>query len=135
MRKGKLRKGDMILTTRGSVGNIALNIDSIQFDNMRINSGMVIIRKNFISLDMAFLYKIFQSNVIRAQIYRTVFGSAQPQLTVKEINRFKVSLPSKDEQIQMVKFLDTYFKYVELCQDQLAKLMSFKQGLLQKMLI
>ena len=44
LRKGKLVRGDIVLTTRGTIGNIALYDDVIPYNNMRINSGMVIYR-------------------------------------------------------------------------------------------
>ncbi|NLC27817.1 MAG: hypothetical protein GX780_03480, partial [Campylobacteraceae bacterium] len=42
LRKGKLVKNDTVLTTRGTVGNIAYFDESVIFKNMRINSGMII---------------------------------------------------------------------------------------------
>lgn len=45
LRKGKLSRNDIVLTTRGTVGNIALYDENIEFENVRINSGMVILRK------------------------------------------------------------------------------------------
>ncbi len=44
LRKGKLKRGDLVLTTRGTVGNVAYYDETIPFDHIRINSGMVIIR-------------------------------------------------------------------------------------------
>ncbi|MGX2947576.1 restriction endonuclease subunit S, partial [Frederiksenia canicola] len=41
LRKGKLSRNDIVLTTRGTVGNIALYDENIEFENVRINSGMV----------------------------------------------------------------------------------------------
>jgi type I restriction enzyme S subunit len=46
LRKGKLKRNDIVLTTRGTVGNIGFFDDSVKFENIRINSGMVIIRPN-----------------------------------------------------------------------------------------
>ena len=44
LKKGKLQRGDVILTTRGTVGNVAFYSENIPFDNIRINSGMLILR-------------------------------------------------------------------------------------------
>jgi len=44
LHKGKLRRHDIVLTTRGTVGNVAYFDDSIQQEHIRINSGMVIFR-------------------------------------------------------------------------------------------
>ncbi|MDR9367325.1 MAG: restriction endonuclease subunit S [Balneolaceae bacterium] len=44
--KGKLTRGDIVLTTRGTLGNAAFYNSDIQYSNIRINSGMIIIRVN-----------------------------------------------------------------------------------------
>ena len=55
--KGKLIKNDIVLTTRGTVGNIAFFNDTIPFDDIRINSGMVILRNENNRLDTNYLYE------------------------------------------------------------------------------
>jgi type I restriction enzyme S subunit len=42
LRKGKLQRNDVVLTTRGTIGNIGLYSDNVEFDHIRINSGMLI---------------------------------------------------------------------------------------------
>ena len=44
LRKGKLQRQDVILTTRGTIGNVAIFDESVEFENIRINSGMLIFR-------------------------------------------------------------------------------------------
>jgi type I restriction enzyme S subunit len=44
LRKGRLNRGDIVLTTRGTIGNVAIFDDCVQHDVMRINSGMVLLR-------------------------------------------------------------------------------------------
>ena len=44
LRKGKLEKNDVVLTTRGTVGNVAFYGARVLYSNVRINSGMLIIR-------------------------------------------------------------------------------------------
>jgi len=61
LRKGKLKKYDTILTTRGTVGNVAFFDDSVQFKNIRINSGMVILRPKPENLDPRYLYLFVRS--------------------------------------------------------------------------
>ena len=55
LRKGKLCRGDIVITTRGTIGNIAFYDDDIPYDNVRINSGMVIIRQKEVSFNQIFL--------------------------------------------------------------------------------
>ncbi len=44
LRKGKLEKYDIVLTTRGTLGNVAFYSDRVKYDHIRINSGMLIFR-------------------------------------------------------------------------------------------
>lgn len=46
LRKGHLNRGDVVLTTRGTIGNLAFYDESVPHENVRINSGMVILRMN-----------------------------------------------------------------------------------------
>ncbi|MFM6269147.1 MAG: hypothetical protein ACKPFA_22000, partial [Dolichospermum sp.] len=61
LRKGKLIRNDLIITTRGTVGNIAYFDKSIKYENIRINSGMVIIRNDNSNISNNYLYKYFYS--------------------------------------------------------------------------
>ena len=44
LRNGKLVYGDIVITTRGTVGNVALYSKDIKYESIRINSGMLIVR-------------------------------------------------------------------------------------------
>ena len=58
LRKGKLKRYDLVLTTRGTVGNVGFYNDNVIYDKLRINSGMVIIRPN--AIDKEFNYQLFK---------------------------------------------------------------------------
>ena len=79
LRKGHLDRFDMVITTRGTVGNIAFFDDSVSYDHIRINSGMAILRNNDKSVRHDFLYQLLNSFSITNQIDFFTFGSAQPQ--------------------------------------------------------
>lgn len=89
LRSGKLQCNDIVMMTRGSVGNVALYDETVPFDNIRINSGMIIIRckEKFESLKVYYLLK---SNFVQKQIKDMMSGSVQKQLPVSIINKIKV---------------------------------------------
>ena len=92
--QGKLVRNDLVLTTRGTVGNFAHYDDQIPFDNLRINSGMVILRqKESRPIDTTYLYSYLRSDITYDSLMRLVYGSAQPQLTVKIVNTLQLALP------------------------------------------
>lgn len=129
--KGKLERGDIILTTRGSVGNFAFYSNTIIYENMRINSGMVIIRANK-SVDKNFIYKASFSPLLSKQINVIAFGSAQPQLTVKEIKKIRIKLPSKLEQEKIASFLTSVDTKIEQLTKKEALLQKYKKGVMNK---
>jgi len=133
LRKGKLKDLDIIITTRGSVGHIAYN-ENIQYTDMRINSGMVIVRNNDENINQKYIYKLFASNVIQRQIEKIAFGSAQPQLTVKEIKNLQIPLPPLKEQEKIADILSTADDKIDAIASQIQKAETLKKGLLQKLL-
>jgi type I restriction enzyme S subunit len=94
LRKGKLNRGDIVITTRGTVGNVALYNNFVPFDDVRINSGMVIIRPIDSITNNSFLYLLLRSSTIQQLISLFSSGSAQPQLPIKDMKRMKVLIPS-----------------------------------------
>ncbi|HCJ6188821.1 TPA: restriction endonuclease subunit S [Citrobacter freundii] len=98
LRAGKLSYGDIILTTRGTVGNVAYYDSSNPYKNIRVNSGMIIIRADEKLWNSKFLYFILTSVFLQEQIINLISGSAVPQLPARDIKKF--ILPVIDRNIQ-----------------------------------
>jgi type I restriction enzyme S subunit len=132
LRKGKLKRNDLILTTRGSVGNIAYYDNSIKYEHLRINSGMVLIRNENSQIDSNFIYISFFTPRLNRIIDTISFGSAQPQLTVKEINLFKLYLPSLSEQTKIASFLTAVDGKLTALNQKKTLLEQYKKGVMQQ---
>ncbi len=137
LRKGKLERRDVILTTRGTIGNIAVYDDSVEFENIRINSGMLIFRPNENLITSEFLFEIMRSSIFKAQSSEHVSGAAQPQLPIKTLVSFTIPVPdSLDEQEELVENLHTLLHETKELEDiyssKLASLNELKQSILQK---
>jgi len=130
LNKGKLILYDIILTTRGSVGHIAYFDEAVPFEHLRINSGMVIIRTT--ELNKEYLYRYLNTNQIQNEIDKVAFGSAQPQLTVGEIYKFKIAFPTANEQTKIAFFLKQIYLKVDHLKKKKALLEKYKKGMLQK---
>lgn len=94
LRNGKLIRKDIILTTRGTIGNVAYYDEKVKYENIRINSGMVIIRCDNKNINSNFFYWVLRSNFIKNQINKIKTGSAQPQLPISIMKNIEVYLPS-----------------------------------------
>ena len=128
LRKGKLQRGDIIITTRGTIGNIAFYDDNVPFDNIRINSGMVIIRKNNLEYNQGFFIYAFKDKI--HEILSKVSGSAQPQLPIGTMNKITICYPPislQNEFADFVKLIDkskfSVQKEIDLYQELLDKKM------------
>ncbi|MDH9160500.1 restriction endonuclease subunit S [Staphylococcus succinus] len=133
MGNGKLVKNDVVLTTRGSIGNIGWYDEEIyrKTPYARINSGMLILRSN--NKDMAsFVSQFLMSTKGKRQIDRISFGSAQPQLTKKDIKLYRIDFPQIKEQQKIGDFFSKLDQQIELEEQKLEKLEEQKKGYMQK---
>ena len=114
LRKGKLVRNDIVLTTRGTVGNVAFYNNRVPFNNIRINSGMVILRAKQSEYLPEFVYWMFRSNYIQDQINALKTGSAQPQLPITIMRTIKVLKPKLCEQKVIAATLSALDDMIEL---------------------
>jgi len=103
LRKGKLQRDDVLLTTRGTIGNTAYYGSSIPYNNIRINSGMLIFRTESTKLLPEYLYYFFQSENCQKQFTNIVSGAAQPQLPIRDLKNAKIPIPNLEIQKQIIK--------------------------------
>ena len=110
MNKGHLSPYDIVLTSRGTLGNVALYDKHIKYENVRINSGMLIIRPKTKRLSPYFIYVLLKSSYMKAAIERFKSGSAQPQLPIKDLQKITFEIPESDT---VLVALDRQFLAVE----------------------
>ena len=113
LRKGKLQRDDVVLTTRGTIGNAAHFNASIPYDHMRINSGMVILRCNAEKILPTYLYHFLRTPSFHGQVNSLRSGVAQPQLPIRDMKRIKMPLPPLSRQIYIASILSAYDDLIE----------------------
>ena len=133
LRKGKLIRNDIVLTTRGSVGHIAYYSENIPYENLRINSGMVLIRTNSDIIQSSYLNKYLRGIQVQKEIKKISFGSAQPQLTVGEILKFKIAFPTLKEQQKITTFLTAVDTKIQQLTKKKTLLEAYKKGVMQQL--
>ena len=131
LRKGKLRRGDVVLTTRGTLGNLAFYDSSVPFNHVRINSGMVILRMKKEIVSEVFFIEQFKLQLkdIKGKI---ASGSAQPQLPISTMNNIRIFLPPMTQQEQFAAFVEQVDKSKLAVKQSLEKLETLKKSLMQE---
>jgi type I restriction enzyme S subunit len=131
LRSGTLERGDVIVTTRGTIGNVAVYDNSVRFTVVRINSGMLILRP-----DKSVIYKEFLSFFIRSPLFteqtaslRT--GTAQPQLPAKTLRMFTVIVPSLEDQYRIVAKVSNLIALCDELEDRITTISTTRFQLLE----
>lgn len=133
LRKGKLERFDVVLTTRGTVGNVAFYDKNIKYENIRINSGMVLIRggENFYP---NFIYQLFKSDLMKKKYLDVTTGSAQPQLPINILENVLIPVPLLLEQKRIADILSSVDKKIESYKKLKEKMLELKKGLMSDLL-
>lgn len=113
LRKGKLQREDVVLTTRGTLGNVAHYSAHVPFEHMRINSGMVILRCDQQQILPRYLYAFLRSIVFQRQVECMRSGVAQPQLPIRDMKWIEIPLPTRSQQERLVEFITSYDDLIE----------------------
>lgn len=131
LRKGRLRRGDVVLTTRGTIGNLAFYTNEVPFEHVRINSGMVILRMKQEVADEVYFIEHFKMQLadIKSKIAR---GSAQPQLPISTMNKIQILIPEIEQQREFAAFVKQTENSKLAIQQSLNKLETLKKSLMQE---
>lgn len=109
LRSGKLQRNDIVITTRGTLGNIAVYDESVPYENVRVNSCMLILRIDSDKVSPYYLASFLMSPVFKAQIDRLKSGTAQPQIPANILRNTLISIPSIRDQEKIIKELSQRF--------------------------
>ncbi len=113
LRKGRLERNDLVITTRGTVGNIAFFNQDVPFDIIRINSGMAIIRITTKDLSYSFVNTYLKGDIFYRYVTQIISGSAQPQITITKLKNLTIPIPPLPQQEKIVKVLDISSQLIE----------------------
>ena len=131
LRNGKLKRGDVVLTTRGTIGNLAFYDDSVPYEHMRINSGMVILRMKRERIAERFFIEQFKMQLASIKD-KIASGSAQPQLPISTMNKIIMLVPNIDQQNQFATFVSQVDKSKLTIQKSCETLEMLKKALMQQ---
>ena len=129
LRKGKLQRGDVVLTTRGTLGNLAFYDKSVPYEHIRINSGMVILRMNHSLISEIFFMEQFRMQLTSIK-QKIASGSAQPQLPINTMNQIRMIVPPLALQNEFAAFIEELDKSKFSVSQQQKMIDSCKRGII-----
>ena len=88
--KGHLKPNDVLITTRGNIGELA--IVPARHNNSNINAQIVLLRCTK-EWDPLFLLFILSSPIVKEQLPKLTTGTALKQLPVKNLKKIKIPFP------------------------------------------
>ncbi|PIQ25363.1 hypothetical protein COW36_20015 [bacterium (Candidatus Blackallbacteria) CG17_big_fil_post_rev_8_21_14_2_50_48_46] len=136
LRGGKLHLNDVVITTRGTLGNVALYDERIKFKDVRINSGMLILRvKNQSILNNKYLMKFITSPIFYKQLKEKQSGTAQPQIPANVLKEIIIPVPhSIDEQNLIVSEIESRLSVCDKIEESIEHSLKQAEALRQSIL-
>ena len=111
IKKGRLQRFDIVITTRGSLGKVALF--NINPPVGLINAQMLILRADDKVINPTFLFYQFCDDDFQARLKNFASGSAQPQIPIMDLKEIEVCVPSLETQRKIAAVLSTYDDLIE----------------------
>ncbi len=134
LRSGKLKRNDIVITTRGTIGKVAFYHDKILHDNIRLNSGMIIIRNQDLDIDTVYLYQILKSFFLYEQYLKLKSGASQPQLPIREFKKIKIPVPAIEIQKKVVSEIEKLEQKINEAQKIIDEASNKKKAVMKKYL-
>jgi type I restriction enzyme S subunit len=135
LRSGKLQLGDVVITTRGTLGNVALYDERIPFKNVRVNSGMLILRIIDNKLSNYYLMKFVSSPFFIKQLNEKQSGTAQPQIPANVLREIVLPIPpTLAEQQRIVSEIESRLSVCDKIEESIATALQQAEALRQSIL-
>ena len=129
-KRSQVRKGDVLLTIVGSIGNTAIVPEDLEGANITQQTA----RLSFDEHDANFFYSIMSSKIGKKEIYRYAKSGVQPSLNLADIAKFKVPVPPLPEQQKIAKILSTWDKAISTTERLIDNSSQQKKALMQQLL-
>ncbi|PKG52341.1 restriction endonuclease subunit S [Olleya sp. 1-3] len=131
LRKGHLKKGDVLCANRGMIGKVAMLPDS--FEKANLNSQLAWFRC-IDKVQSKLLYYQLQDVNVTDQMNNLTTGTALKQLPIGNVKKIKLKIPPLPEQQRIVAKLDELFGYLDTLKTRLNNipqiLKNFRQAVL-----
>jgi len=130
--KGHLKGGDVILSTRGSIGKVVY-VD-YEFEDCNINAQLVLFRCDNINFYSKFLYYQLSMPQTFLRLINVGTGTAQPQLPIKTLKYFELLIASPKLQQSFDNVVKSNMEQISILSKQNEKLKEARDILLPRLM-
>ncbi|TLT08799.1 restriction endonuclease subunit S [Aliarcobacter thereius] len=132
-KKFSIKNGDLLVAMSGATtGKSSIyNLSTKAYLNQRVG----LFKTNEDKLYYKYLVQFVFSDLFISQLNGVLVSGAQPNISSKDIEEFKLNLPCLKEQNKIANFLSSIDYKIEENQKQLEKTKEFKKSLLQQMFV
>ncbi|MCB4859136.1 restriction endonuclease subunit S [Sphingobium sp. PNB] len=113
LRAHTARRGDVIFTQRGTLGQVALIPPTSRFDRYVISQSQMKLTVDPLKADAAFIYYCFCEPKIRSDFVGLASSSGVPHVNLATLREYSIPLPPLDEQRRIADILSAYDDLIE----------------------
>lgn len=106
---GRLERNDIVITTRGTLGNVAVYDNTVPYESVRINSCMLIVRVTDDAVSPYYLAQYLMSPMFKYQVAKLKSGTAQPQIPANVLREIPLKIPTINIQAAIIDELTEEF--------------------------
>jgi type I restriction enzyme, S subunit len=132
IKKGRVQPLDIVMTTRGSIGKIALF--NCEYSTALINAQMLIIRADGQVIDQIYLFYLMCSNEYQDVIKNFASGSAQPQIPIQDLKQIEILCPPIAIQGKFSEIVSSYNSLIKNLQSKNTNLRQTRDLLLPRLI-
>ena len=131
--RSKIKENDLLFSIAGALGRAAIASADILPANT--NQALAIIRlKCEAEVNLSFLFYLTKLSYLKKKIEAISSQGAQPNLSLGDLARFPILLPSKKEQTAIATILSDMDNELQALTQKLEKARALKQGMMQQLL-
>lgn len=105
----KLERGDVVISTTGTIGNVAVIRDCEDYD---FNRDVGIIKCDSNKILAEFLYYYLKEKYVQKRLFNIAKGCTQKHLYITDLEEFAVELPFLEKQKSLVSILEKIDKKI-----------------------
>lgn len=132
IKKGRVIPLDIIMTTRGSIGKVALFNCTLK--DALINAQMLIIRADNLEIDQLYLFYLMSDQEFQQSLKNFASGSAQPQIPIQDLKQIFILCPFFEIQKEFSKIVSNNVEMIKNLQEKNINLRKTRDLLLPRLI-